>query len=252
MSACAACIDPGTVWAGTPTGSDLLAIPGLTPPMPAYVATPPDGTPLIGAVLLITDIFGIGRKNPRLWCDRLAARGFAVLAPDFFRGGAFPADTPLTPAAFMPWLARFPREGVMADAVAATEHAKQAWPGVPVSAVGFCWGGLYAALLAGGDEPAVAAAALLHPSLLTKVDVDAIARPVFVGTNGEDQQVSDAFRAEIAAALSSKRFPTATQHWEAMRHGWTLRGDDTDPAIKTAAEDAFERAAGWLAVHGAK
>ena len=251
MTTCA-CTDPGSTWAGTPSGTDLSAIPGVSPPMSAYVSTPPDGISTSGVVLLITDIFGIHRPNPRLWCDRLAAKGFAVLAPDFFRGRAFPPDAPLTAEAFMPWLAKFPREGVMQDALGAVAFAAEEWPGVPVSAVGFCWGGLYVALLAGGESPAIAAGALLHPSLLTSEDVAGIARPVFVATNGEDQQVSDAFRAEIQSILATKPFPTATQHWEEMRHGWTLRGDESDPAIATAAEDAFERAAGWLGVHGTK
>ena len=249
MTTCA-CTDPGTVWGGTPTGSEV-ALAGLVPPMTAYLATPPAGVALLGVVLFITDIFGIFRPNPRLWCDRLAARGFAVVAPDFFRGGAFGVDTPLTADQFMPWLAKFPREAVLKDAEATIAWAKEKYPGVPVSAVGFCWGGLYTALLAGGDKPAIASCVLLHPSLLTAADVAAIGAPVFVGTNGEDQQVSDAFRAEIEATLAAKPFPTATQHWEDMRHGWTLRGDDKDPAIAAAAGEAFDRAAGWFEVHGA-
>ena len=250
MTTCA-CTDPGTVWSGTPTGTEIV-LTGLNPPMAAYLATPPDGVALQGVVLFITDIFGIFRANPRLWCDRLALKGFAVVAPDFFRGGAFAADTPLTPDAFMPWLARFPRESVMPDAEAAAAYARAAYQGLPVSAAGFCWGGLYVALLAGGDAPLIDAGVMLHPSLLAPADVAAIARPVFVGTNGEDQQVPDAFREEIKLSLASKPFPTATQHWEDMRHGWTLRGDDKDPAIAAAAEEAFERAAGWLGVHGSK
>jgi dienelactone hydrolase len=152
----------------------------------------------------------------------------------------------------MPWLGRHPRERVLADTDGVLTYAKGKWPGLPISAVGFCWGGLYAGLLAGGDAPRVAAAALLHPSLMTLEDVAAIARPTFVATNGEDQQVSDEFRAQIHALLAAKPFPTAAQHWEAMRHGWTLRGDEQDPVIAAAAEEAFNRVADWFTVHGAK
>jgi dienelactone hydrolase len=152
----------------------------------------------------------------------------------------------------MPWLARHPRDRVLADADAAIAYAKEKWPGLPISAVGFCWGGLYAALLAGGSSPRVDAAALLHPSLMTPADVEGIARPVFVATNGEDQQVSPEFRAQIQSVLAAKPFPTASQHWEEMRHGWTLRGDDKDEKIAAAAEEAFNQTADWFTVHASK
>jgi dienelactone hydrolase len=42
----------------------------------------------------------------------------------------------------------------------------------------FCWGGLYAVLLAGGKTPAVNAAVVYHGSLLTSADIEAISAPV--------------------------------------------------------------------------
>ena len=112
-----------------------------------------------------------------------------------------------------------------------------------VDAIGFCWGGLYAALLAGGPTPAVGAAVLLHPSLLTQADVDAIEAPTLFLVNGQDAQVPDAFRAAIEATLKSK--PTSALHYYPdARHGHTLRADPTPDSA-----DAFKRTVAWLKDH---
>lgn len=126
---------------------------------------------------------------------------------------------------------------------------------LPVSVVGFCWGALYATLLAGGPKPSVASAALLHPSLLTLDDFKAVEQaPLLVLFTANDQQVSDSFRAEIVEVLDAKnekkKPPTAHHFYDDQAHGFSLRGDDTDPKVAAAAEDAFERTAAWLREHG--
>lgn len=226
-----------------------------------YVSLPPDGRPPRGVVLLITDIFGAHRRNPRLWADRLAASGagdLAVVLPDFFRGDAWPADAELSADGFGAWLARHPREKVLREARAVVEEAARRFSPsgpLPVSAVGFCWGALYATLLAGGPSPVVASAALLHPSLLTLDDFKAVeAAPLLVLFTANDQQVSDSFRAEIEGVLDAKngeKKPLTAHHFYAdQAHGFSLRGDDTDPKVAAAAEDAFARTAAWLKEYG--
>lgn len=177
--------------------------------------------------------------------------------PDFFRGDAWPADAALSPDGFKAWLAKHPREKVLPEARAVVEEAaKKFSPNpLPVSAVGFCWGALYATLLAGGPKPSVASAALLHPSLLTLPDFEAVqAAPLLVLFTANDQQVSDAFRAEIVQVLDAKnkeKKPATAHHFYSdQAHGFSLRGDDTDAKVAAAAGDAFDRTAAWLKEHG--
>lgn len=148
----------------------------------------------------------------------------------------------MDPTKFGPWLAAYPRDQVMAD-LAKIVPAIQREFGVPrVKAVGFCWGGLYATLLAGAPAPSVTTAVLLHPSLLSIEDVkniDAKSAVLFL-TNGEDQQVPDALRAEIATVLEGKP-ASALHHYPDARHGHTLRADPTPDSA-----DAFKRTVQWL------
>lgn len=222
-----------------------------------YVAMPPNNTQAKGVALLITDIFGAHRKNPKLWADRLAAANdFVVVLPDFFRGDAWPAGTELSAEKFQKWLAKHPRDRVLPEAKAVVEEIAKKFSKtpLPVSAVGFCWGALYATLLAGGPNPSVASAALLHPSLLTLKEFKEVEAPVLVLFTADDQQVSDEFRAEIVEVLDAKseekKPATAHHYYSDQAHGFSLRGDDTDEKVAAAAGDAFERTAAWLREHG--
>ena len=226
-----------------------------------YVALPPSDKAAQGIVLLITDIFGAHRKNPKLWADRLAASagGFAVVLPDFFRGDAWPADAELSTDRFKAWLAKHPKDRVLPEAqavvkAAAAKFSPDPSKPLPVSVVGFCWGALYATLLAGGPKPEVASVALLHPSLLTLEEFEAVEAPTLVLFTANDSQVSDSFRAEIIEVLyaknKEKKPPTAHRYYDDQAHGFSLRGDDTDPKVAAAAGDAFDRTAAWLKEHG--
>jgi dienelactone hydrolase len=232
----------GVTWDGTPKGDwvDNFAGTGLA----AYVAKPASaatGTP----VLQLSDIFGAKLKNAQLYADELAAAINApVVLPDFFYvegAGAWPPGS-LDPSKFGAWLAKYPRDQVMADADKIIAGMKKEFNATSVKAIGFCWGGLFAALLA-GPKPAVSAAVLLHPSLLTQADVDGITAPVLFLTNGEDQQVSDEFRAAIIETLKSKP-SSSLHHYPDARHGHTLRADPTADSA-----DAFKRTVAWLKEH---
>lgn len=149
----------------------------------------------------------------------------------------------MDPSKFGPWLAAYPRDQVLADAGKLIPAAKRAFSVSSVKAVGFCWGGLYATLLAGAPAPSITTAVLAHPSLLSMEDVhniDAASRVLFL-TNGEDAQVPDALRGEIVAALASSKPACALHHYPDARHGHTLRADPTADSA-----DAFERTVAWL------
>lgn len=69
----------GTVLPGEPTGSIVDG---------AYFSPRPDGSGAgTQAIVLLTDVFGLALKNPKIIADRYAATvGCDVWVPDFFDG----------------------------------------------------------------------------------------------------------------------------------------------------------------------
>jgi len=69
----------GVVLEGEPTGH-------IDPNTGAYVASGPEGN-TSRAILLLTDVFGLGLKNPEILADNLSKRlSCDVYAPDIFAG----------------------------------------------------------------------------------------------------------------------------------------------------------------------
>lgn len=249
-SAAAPC-RPGTTWDGTPASTVQPDWAGTG--LAAYVARPPVTTAVADfAVVQVTDIFGVPLKNARLYADELAAAtgARAVVVPDFFyKPGFGPFDEAgnTDPAKFAAWLAAYPSAQVLADAEKVVAAAKKQFNVTRVSAIGFCWGGRIAALLAGGNAtapPAVDAAVLLHPSQLTLADVEAIGAPTLFLVNGQDRNLPDGLRAQIESVLKTSKPTSALHFYPDARHGHTLRAD-----VSPDSADAFRRTVAWLREH---
>ena len=149
-------------------------------PLPAYVAQPPAGAGAAkpkAAVVLFGDVFGWSLNNTRLWADRLAAEGgFVAVLPDFFRNDSL---ANYKKGDFVGFLGNQPPSRVLKDYEGVAAAIKARWPSVKkVGQSGFCWGGLYTALLSAGKAPGVDAAVAFHASLLTPAEIDAVKGPV--------------------------------------------------------------------------
>ncbi|KAF8065771.1 cmbl [Scenedesmus sp. PABB004] len=219
----------------------------------AYVAAPPGGAKPAAAVLLVTDVFGWKADNARVWADQLAKKGFLVVMPDYFKGGArTKADAPAT---FKTWLAKFPRERILSETDAVLADVRKQYPSVKKLGVqGFCWGGLYAVLLT--HKPArVAAAVVYHGSLLTPADIEAIAAPISFQQADPtlDSQIKTEFFAAIRASLARKAaaggLDASATAFAGMPHGFAMRANASDPATTAAATTAFNAGAAFLAKH---
>jgi carboxymethylenebutenolidase len=111
----------------------------------AYFAVPGGAGPFPG-VLLYQEAFGV---NDYIQSEvrRLADRGYAAVAPDFFRGETFNEDQF---DKIRPKLSSLTRDGLLADVDAAIGFLKSqasVRPG-PFGAVGFCMGGRVAVMSA--------------------------------------------------------------------------------------------------------
>jgi len=141
-------VNPGTLGEGVET---------MLGDLPMYCPVPWSGPPTSTvAVIVVYDIFAFNISNTRAQCDRLAAEGFRVVMPDFYRGGVSPMQDPSL-GDFGAWVSSGHRawDSVEKDleAVSASLIGEGA---TSVVVLGFCWGGYIAALAAATGKYACA------------------------------------------------------------------------------------------------
>jgi len=97
------------------------------------------------AVILAYDIFGFKQVNTRKFADKLAAKGFFTIMPDFLRGVPWSPETDREK--FREWLTTIPQDRFTADMNATINylHSKSI---TNIGIVGFCWGGKQALIAA--------------------------------------------------------------------------------------------------------
>ncbi|KAF6253329.1 dienelactone hydrolase family-domain-containing protein [Scenedesmus sp. NREL 46B-D3] len=231
-------------WTGKGTGKEVK-LAGLD----AYVATP--AGPYKAAVLMIPDIYGWQTDGTRVWADNMAKQGFLVVVPDYFKGN--PRKKTDSGDTFAAWLALFPRETVMKESTDVIAAIRKTYPSVQkVGVAGFCWGGLYAVLLAGGKTPAVSASAVYHGSLITRADVEAINAPItFQQSDPEvDNQINTEFYKEIKAILAAKAkqgLDASITYYIGMPHGYAVRG--AEAGNSASATGALKAGAAFFRKH---
>ncbi|WIA41786.1 hypothetical protein OEZ86_009119 [Tetradesmus obliquus] len=231
-------------WTGKGAGKEVK-LAGLD----AYVATP--SGPFKAAVLMISDVFGWRVDAARVWADNMAKQGFLVVVPDYFKGE--PRKKTDSPDTFAAWRAKFPRKTVMKQSTDMIAAIKAAYPSVKkVGVAGFCWGGLYSVLLAGGKAPAVNAAVVYHGSLLTRADIEAIAAPINFqqADPALDNQIKTDFYKEIKAILDDKAkkgLDASITYYPNMPHGYSLRG--ANATVSASATTAFSSGAAFFKKH---
>lgn len=64
--------------------------------------------------------------------------------------------------------------------------------------------------------------------------------------------IPETLRAQIQAMLENIKqqgVPTKHKFYPGAKHGWTIKGDSTDPKQATDAADAFSEMVSWLKTH---
>lgn len=128
----------------------------------------------------------------------------------------------------------------------------------PIGAVGFCWGGKHAVMLAQGAQadgkPLVDAAFAGHPSFLTiPGDIEKLTRPVSFAIGDMDSQVSVEDAGKIKAIVEALPEGAAGELrvYEECGHGFCLRADVKfeDSQIARQAAEAEEQCVAWFNKH---
>lgn len=219
----------------------------------AYLSRPEEeGT--YPAVLLLIDAFGLRPRIEKM-ADRIAAKGFVVLAPNvFYRSGRAPVisldglgDPEKRGAIYeqiMPLIKELTTERIVSDADAYLQTLEQAGRG-PVAITGYCLGGRLAWRIAVAYPDRVAAMGAFHTGGLVTEDQDSphlsaseVHAELYFGFADNDPSMT----AESIATLKQALDPAGTSYraevYEGAAHGYTM--SDTPAYDEAAAERHFD------------
>jgi carboxymethylenebutenolidase len=225
----------------------------------AYLARPDDERR--PAVLLVVDAYGLRPQIERM-ADRIADRGFVILAPNvFYRSGRTPVvslegigDPEQRTAVFgrvMPLIRELTPERIVRDGGAYLDLLEQVGRG-PVAITGYCMGGRVGWRLAAAFPERVAALAGFHVgSLVTDTDdsphrsADRLAAEVYLGYADNDRSMTPEQIAAVDGALDEAGVSFRSEVYPGAAHGYTMA--DTPAYDEAAAERHYDELFGLLA-----
>ncbi|MDF0531328.1 dienelactone hydrolase family protein [Tsukamurella sp. 8F] len=227
-----------------------MAMESTTSGLPYYRADP-TSTPR-GAVVVIHEIWGLNGQIKSV-ADRLAAEGYAAVAPDLFSSVGL---TPEVGAELERLMHGTEEERHRAQPllrekttpIRSPEFAEQALAhlsslvddlaGTTVTVTGFCFGGTYAFALAAADRR-IAAAAPFYGSAPEDADLAAIAGPVLAFYGADDERITGALP-DVERAMRRSGVDFEAVVYENTGHAFF---NDTNPSAFRAgpAADAWSR-----------
>jgi carboxymethylenebutenolidase len=214
----------------------------------AYLARPDEQRH--PAVLLVMDAFGL-RPQMEQMADRIAARGFVVLAPNvFYRAGRAPViplgdlgdpeQRGLLFERIMPLIRELTPERIVRDGAAYLDRLEQVGRG-PVAITGYCMGGRVGWRIAAAYPDRVAALGGFHVGgLVTDADdsphrsAGTLAAEVYLGHADNDRNMTPEQIAELERALDAAGVPYRSELYRGAAHGYTMA--DTPAYDEPAAE----------------
>jgi carboxymethylenebutenolidase len=219
----------------------------------AYLARPDDDEAHPG-VLFIMDAFGL-RPRIQEMADRIADRGYVVLAPNvFYRAGRAPLfempdlSDPDTRASFFqtlrPLMDQLTPDAVASDGTAYLDYLNEVAPG-PVAITGYCMGARVGWRIAASHPDRVAALGGFHAGGLVTDAPDSphrsagdIEAELYFGYADQDPSMNAEQIATLDEALDKAGVRHQTEVYEGAIHGYTM--SDTAAYNEAAAERHFE------------
>jgi carboxymethylenebutenolidase len=218
----------------------------------AYLTRPDDERG--PAVLLVMDAYGLRPQIERM-ADRIAARGYVVLAPNvFYRAGRAPL-VPLDALGdpdhqrqllerVMPLIRELTPEQIVSDGGAYLDRLEQLARG-PVAITGYCMGGRVAWRIAAAYPERVAALAGFHVGGLVTDDEDSphrsagrLAAEVYLAFADNDRSMTPEQIAELERSLGAAGVRHRSEVYRGAAHGYTMA--DTPAYDEAAAERHFD------------
>jgi carboxymethylenebutenolidase len=219
----------------------------------AYLSEPPEQDGSRPGVLFIMDAFGL---RPRIeeMVDRIAARGFVVLAPNvLYRAGRTPnmempdLEDPAQRDSFFarlrPAMAELTPERIESDGAAYLDYLG-ALASPPFAITGYCMGGRVGWRIAAAYPERVAALAAFHAGGLVSDEQDSphlsageISAELYLGHADNDQSMTPEHVAALEQALGEAGVRYRSELYEGAAHGYTM--SDTAAYDEAAAERHF-------------
>ena len=201
----------------------------------AYVAGSPTAS---AAVILVCDIFGIDTPLLRKLADKVAAAGYFVVVPDVLQGDPFAGS--YAAGDLGPWMAKHPATGAPLEITRSMVEAVKDKGIGAVGAAGFCYGAKTVACL--GKEKDVRAIVQLHPSFLEASDYEEVVVPIAVLASPTDG--IEKYEELLASRTEVKSF---VKIFSDVRHGWTVRYEESDENAVEKANEAHQLMLDWFA-----
>jgi dienelactone hydrolase len=253
MSFCEHCVDLKEL-PGKPSGTESK-VAGVT----TYVAK---GSSDKGAIVIATDIFGLGIVNPRIVADKLAAdSGLSVYVPDIFPGGSISADDFVLPKKasdgapdeqrvssnfdnFGKWMGKKndpPNTYPIYQSVVAEVRKSVG----KVGGIGYCYGGKLVSLAS--QDGTVDAGVIYHPAMLEADEPDKIKVPILLN----EAELDPLFGEDLVKAWHEKLekknlLDKRTQQFPNTVHGFGCRPDVNDPKVKAGHDESVKNTAAFL------
>ena len=205
----------------------------------AYRADP-QGTPK-GGMVVIQEIFGVNH-HIRAVCDRLAALGYAAIAPAVFDRFSRNFESGYTPdeiAHARSLIGNLNWDKMMADIAAAVGELKSAGP---VGIVGFCMGGT-AAFLAACRVPGLSAAVSYYGGQIVKFADEKPNCPLQMHFGQKDESIP----MDAVETIKRKQPQAETYVYPGAPHGFSC--DERASFRKEASDLAWSRTQEFLAKH---
>jgi carboxymethylenebutenolidase len=203
--------------------------------VPGYAAWPARALPNVGSVVVIQHIWGVD-ESIRDVVRRLAAAGYAAIAPDLYsRFGAPSGDGSTDIDTFRPYAKQLDRKQYDGDIRAAALWLTAKFPQTKVAVMGFCMGGHIALIQALDNADVFAVVAPFYGSL-PGIDPLAITMPVCGSYGARDTSIPQedvrAFRDALRVANDIRVYNTA---------GHAFFDDQRSSYVPAAAVDAWKR-----------
>ena len=219
----------------------------------AYLSRPPEQDGALPGVLFIMDAFGL---RPRIeeMVDRVAARGFVVLAPNvFYRGGRAPImempdlQDPEQRASFFarlrPLMEELTPERIVSDAASYLDYLERL-ARAPFAITGYCMGGRVGWRIAAAYPKRIGALAAFHAGGLVSDDEDSphrsaheISAELYLGHADNDQSMTPEQVEALERALEEAGVEYRSDLYAGAAHGYTM--SDTAAYDEAAAERHF-------------
>jgi len=246
MSFCDKCI-AGARHEGTAAGK-IEEINGVK----TYVTLPENDYPKDKAIIFCSDIFGLDLPNNLLLADDFAKNGFQVYIPDYLNGDPVPGDMLGGKFDIVSWFGNHGPDKTRPplDKVIAGLKEKGV---TSFGAIGFCYGVRFVFDLA--FDRVTKASVGNHPSLLDapkdheEYKAKAAGIPLLINScevdkqyTAEKQKIGD----EVLGGGTMKGEGYERLYWAGCEHGFTVRGDMSNPTVKAGKEGAFKAAVEWF------